>query len=268
MKTIRWISWLWIPIYCIAQLNPGARQIALSNSDAGAYSDVFVIFNNPASVAKLGNMEAGLFYSPAPFGLKELANGAAAFNFPFQHASLGVGAKTYGYELYKENTFLLCYARELYSSLAIGVCLNYLNISISNYGNAGTLYFNTGVIYQPLPILSFGFYLFNVSRATIGSSNSEIPVSYNYGMNYSPFAKLSLSAAIEKDILYSASLKFGAEYTILNTLILRGGFATEPGTYSGGLGIKYSIINCDYAVVSHPDLGLTHQFGIIISFNN
>lgn len=53
----------------------------------------------------------------------------------------------------------------------------------------------------------------------------------------------------------------------MDFLILRIGVSSEPDTYSGGFGIVYNFIQADYAVSSHPDLGLTHQFGLIVRFN-
>jgi len=52
------------------------RQVALSNSDVAQCNDVFSLFNNPAGSSQLTG-ENWVIYSPAPFGLKELANGYA-----------------------------------------------------------------------------------------------------------------------------------------------------------------------------------------------
>jgi hypothetical protein len=36
----------------IAQINPGARQISIANSDVALANDVFTLFNNPAGLAQ------------------------------------------------------------------------------------------------------------------------------------------------------------------------------------------------------------------------
>ena len=50
-----------------AQLNPGARQISLSNSDVALSNDVFSIFNNPAGLSQLNWREIGVYYSPESY---------------------------------------------------------------------------------------------------------------------------------------------------------------------------------------------------------
>src|SRR3972149_4284474 len=86
-----------------AQYNPGAKQISMSNSDVALSNDVFSIFNNPAGLSQMNWRELGVYYSPSPFGISELANGFIAYHEPFDFGSLGVGAMTYGYDLYREN---------------------------------------------------------------------------------------------------------------------------------------------------------------------
>ena len=70
-------------IATIAQYNPGARQISLANSDVALANDVFTLFNNPAGLSQINWREVGIYYSPAPFGLTELANGYVAYIEPF-----------------------------------------------------------------------------------------------------------------------------------------------------------------------------------------
>ncbi len=59
----------------------------------------------------------------------------------------------------------------------------------------------------------------------------------------------------------------GINYDITENLSLRIGFANEPSKFSGGIGIHISIFSIDYAFFTHPDLGFTHQAGLIISFD-
>jgi hypothetical protein len=61
-------------------------------------------------------------------------------------------------------------------------------------------------------------------------------------------------------------VKSGINFDLIDNLSLRIGFANEPAEFSCGIGIHFSYFNFDYSVFTHPDLGLTHQAGIIISF--
>ena len=86
------------------------------------------------------------------------------------------------------------------------------------------------------------------------------------GLSYDLINTLSLNLGVNKDIRYKPSVKFGIEYDIIKYLSLRTGFQNEPSKYSAGIGINYSIVNLDYALVTHQDLGITHQAGIILCF--
>jgi hypothetical protein len=97
------------------QYNPGSKQIAMSNSDVALSNDVFSLFNNPAGLAQMNWRELGIYYSPAPFGFSELANGYISYHEPFDFGSVGIGAMTYGFDLYREN------------KISVGFSYNYLN---------------------------------------------------------------------------------------------------------------------------------------------
>lgn len=268
MKTIIWFFLLWIPINCIAQLNPGAKQIALSNSDVAMSNDVFAVFNNSAGLAQLSGKQIGVFYSPSPFGLKELANAYLCANVPLSFGAFGLGIMNYGFDLYKENQINFCFASEVYNNFYAGITLNYKNISIKNYGSSGCIWVDVGFISSLFKELSWGFNFTNVARNSVGNDKNQLPSVLNAGLCYKPADDFYLDAAIEKDIDYSASLKFGIEYTIIKILSLRTGFSSEPDAFTAGIGINYLIFCCDYAIHNHPDLGMTHQFGIIIKLDS
>jgi hypothetical protein len=249
------------------QMNPGAKQIAMSNSDVALSDDVFSIYNNPAGLAQLDWRELGLFYSPAPFGLKELANGYIAYTEPIGFGSSGIGAMTYGFDLYRETKILLTFSTSYLKKFFVGVSLTYHLVSIKGYGNKGVFYFNTGCLGYLTNDLRLGFYVQNINQASFISEDDEIPVTLNAGLSYNIINNFSLNVALEKDIRYNASIKSGINYDLVENLSLRIGFANEPAKFSAGVGIHYSIFNLDYAIFTHPDLGLTQQAGIIISFD-
>ena len=267
MKTIICFFLSWIPALCIAQLNPGAKQIALSNSDAAMCNDVFSVYNNMAGLDRLQKRQVGFFYSPSPFGLKEMANGYFCAEQPFDFGSMGFGIMTYGYELYKENRFTLAYSKELFHNYYLGTSINYQTLSIKNYGNSNAVFVNIGFLATLSKNLYWGIYVNNITRSTIGNDKGQIPTVFNTGLCYNPKENIYINAAVEKDIDYNMSIKAGIEYTLLKIVSLRCGFATEPETFSAGIGINYLFFNFDYSILHHSDLGITHQFGLIITLD-
>jgi hypothetical protein len=123
-----------VPILLIvnsyAQINPGAKQISLSNSDVALSNDVFSVFNNPAGLSQFNWREIGIYYSPAPFGLSELANGYVAYSEPFTFGTVALGGMTYGFELYRESKISLGYSYNYENKFFAGLTVNYHTYSI------------------------------------------------------------------------------------------------------------------------------------------
>jgi len=255
-----------ITISAYSQYNPGAKQISLSNSDVALSNDVFSLFNNPAGLSQMNWREVGIYYSPAPFGLSELANGYAAYHEPTSIGSFAVGGMSYGFDLYRESKFILGYSYNFQNKFFAGLAINYQTVSIKNYGNDGAIFFNLGGLAYITNIFRIGFAVQNINRATFGNEEDQIPMIFNTGLSYDVIDDLTINFALEKDIKYKAAFQFGINYDIIEYISIRMGFANEPSKYSAGIGINYSMFSLDYAMFTHNYLGLTHQAGVIISF--
>ncbi len=250
------------------QYNPGAKQISLANSDVGLSNDVFTLFGNAAGLSQMNWSEIGVYYSPAPFGFSEMANGFIVYNEPFSFGSIGIGGMTYGFELYRESKFSVAFSHNFENRFFAGICLNYQNVSIKKYGSAGSFYIDISGLYYLTYQIRYGFFIHNINRATYKQYDDQIPVILNTGFSVDILNNFSLNTSLEKDIRYNASISTGLEYDIIKFFTLRTGFSNEPSRYTAGIGIHYSYFDIDYAIFTHPDLGLTHQVGIIINFSS
>ena len=266
-KLILFIFILFLVRTSSAQENPGARQIALSGSGVALSNDVFSLFNNPAGSAQMNWAELGFYYSPSPFGVEELSHGFAAFHQPFKFASISAGFMNYGFELYKENKLTLSFSRQFLKKFFLGISASYNFLKIQNYGNSSALIFSIGGLTYLNRNFRFGFAFENITRASYGSGQNQIPVILRSGVSYDFFSKASINFAVSKDIDFPFAFHFGMEYELIKYLTLRFGTATNPDTYSAGLGIRYSLLQLDYSVFDHPILGLTHQAGLIANFS-
>lgn len=249
-----------------AQYNPGAKQISLANSDVALSNDVFSLFNNPSGLAQMNWREIGIYYSPAPFGLSELANGFVAYHEPTSLGSFAIGGMTYGFELYRESKINLAYSYNYTNNFFGGISINYHTFSIQGYGNQGVVCIGLGGLTFITNDFRLGFSIQNINRASLEDIEDQIPTIINAGLSHDFLKSLSVNFAVEKDIRYNPSIHFGIDYEIIEYLSLRTGFSNQPSRYTAGIGINYSIFSLDYAFFSHTDLGLTHQAGVIISF--
>lgn len=255
------------PSNILAQFAPGSRQVALSHSDIAMANDVYSIFNNPAGSAQINWREAGVYYSPSPFGLKQLANASAAYLEPTSLGTFSVGFITYGFELYRENKFALSFSKRFFHKFFLGLTFQYQNLSIKNYGNSSAINLLLGGLVYLENNLRLGFAATNLLRSTYGNENDQIPVTYASGISYDLFNEVTLNLSLQKDLNFPFAVHAGIEYLPIKFLSLRFGISTDPSSFSGGIGINYSFLHLDYAFNQNPDLGISHQFGIILSFH-
>lgn len=270
MKFFRIIIFILL-VFCLksyAQIKPGAKQIALSHSDVAYANDAFALFNNPAGLAQQNWREFSIYYSPSPFGLKQLSNNSAVYHEPTNFGSFAIAYSNYGFELYKENSFFVSYSTNISKNIFLGTTFSYRNLSIKNYGSDNTLTILLGGIAYLTPDLRFGFAIDNITHSSFGNSENQIPMIFDLGLSYSLLSKLVINAAIEKEIDNNASLRVGIDYEIIKYLNLRIGAMNEPSSFSAGIGVNYSLFEIDYAVFNHQDLGFTHQFGISLQFRS
>lgn len=248
-----------------AQISGGAKSISLSNSNIISFNDVFSVFFNPAALSTSKNILFGAYYSPSPFGLKELSTANAAFVYPMDEFSVGLGFEKYGFELLNEKKIVVSVSNMVDTNIIAGISLTYQNIHIENYGDDSAFSLNFGTLFIIEKWLSTGFSVTNLLRSSYGSETGQIPFTYSFGVKVSPISFTDIYLSIFKEDNYPISFRFGIEYPLIKYLTLRTGFMNDPQSISGGIGLYYSFINFDYAVFTHSVLGLTHQAAIILS---
>ncbi|MCX8057164.1 MAG: conjugal transfer protein TraF [Ignavibacteria bacterium] len=245
-----------------AQFLPGARQSAMGFAFTSIADDHWSIYYNPAGISKVENLSAGVYYSPAPFGLKELAIGSATITKQFSFASIGFAFQSYGFELFRENKISLALAKNFFPEFQFGFKLNYYSLSISNYGSDNSFGVDVGILSSLSENLQLGFAVTNLNRPTYGVNKEKLSQTFSGGISYKPVKNLILALELEKEVRFPFNFKTGIEYSLIKYLALRFGFNTEPNNYTGGIGINYSNFQFNYSFISNNYLGLTHNFGI------
>ena len=260
-----------LSVFCICNVSgqnlSGAKQSALCNSTVAQSNDAFGIFDNPAGTAQLGWREFSIYYSPSPYGLKELATANAVYSEHTGIGNFGIGFSTFGFRLFRENKFAISYAERFFGDYFLGITFVYQNLKIENYGSANAFNIILGGISYLTRNLRAGFAIENLLRSTYGNSKDQIPVVLKTGLTFDVLDYASLNLALLKELGYNLSVRFGAEFLPVKFIALRFGAGNYPQVYSAGVGINYSIFQMDYAVENHSELGLTHQFGLTLQFS-
>jgi hypothetical protein len=232
------------------QTEGGARARAMGNAFVGLADDVWAIQYNPAGLARVSSLEFSGFYSPQPFGLAELRLMALAAAYPTSVGTFGVAARRFGFELYRETSFSIGYAREIGGVFA-GLNVNYHSVAIERYGSAETFALDAGVLVPVVESLRFGIAARNVSAAAIGESRERLPQTFTAGLAYSPIENADMAFDYQKEPGFVASPRGGIEYWIIREVVLRLGFSDQPSSYTAGLGLRYMFVQFDYGFATH-----------------
>lgn len=241
----------------------GARPRSLGDAYVALGSDPWAMFYNPAGLTLLSHPEASFYYSPQPFGLRELTSAAAVIAIPFSVGVIGAGGRMYGFALYKETVMNVSFATT-FSGIGMGVALSHYSVSIERYGSNSTLGVDVGLLVQVNPQIYAGMRIRNINGPKIGSSTEKLPQSFSTGVSYMPLQSLAMTVEYQKDLSFDASSKFGIEYWIVDVLAVRIGITDVPSEYHGGVGIRYNAFSLDYALSSHQDLGWTHEISFSV----
>jgi hypothetical protein len=116
--------------------------------------------------------------------------------------------------------------------------------------------------------LRWGFFAANINAPSIGQAKEKLPQVYSSGLSYSPIDGLLLGVDAVKDVRYPTLIRGGIEYKVVDAASLRAGVGSNPTKFSSGLGIHYSLVRFDYAMTTHPDLGLSHQFSVTVDLKD
>jgi hypothetical protein len=241
------------------RVTQGARSVSMGGALVAEVRSAWGAFTNPSSIATISQRTISLHYSPEPFGLKELAEGAFSYVEPTGLGAFALSGSRFGFELYREVTLTGSFSRPITDRLLVGLNLHYYSLAIQNYGSGKTFGIDLGMLVEVSDGLRWGFSTFNINAPVIGQAKEKLPQIFSTGISYQPIDDATIALSLVKDIRYDTEVDIGFEYTLVNIVALRGGTTSDPSVLMAGIGIHYSIVQLDYAFSNHPDLGNTHQ---------
>jgi len=204
------------------------------------------------------------FFITRPFGLKELTYFSFAAVLPTSIGSFATGISEFGNKIYQEQSIVFNYSRSLNKSISLGLNFHYMKLHIKGYGSDFSLGLDFGFLVKLNSKLNWGFFTTNINRAEIGKSNEKLPQTFVTGVSLNTLNNLTINFDLYEELPFPLELRGGIEYIVFDKLALRTGFITETAEFCFGLGFISNRFSCDYAVNTHPDLGLTHQFSLQI----
>ncbi len=217
-------------------------------------------FGNIGGMAKVKSISA-LFAYENRFGFVEgFQSVAAGIIVPIPIGNASLSAYRFGDALFSQQKLSLGWAHQI-SRMGIGVQANYWQHHAEGYGSRANLAIDVGGVAAIIPELTFGLHIANVNQAKL-SETERIPTVINAGLAYQPVKPLIFVIETEKDVDFDAVFKLGMEYKIIEKLRLRTGISTRPVRLHYGFGVYLKKFVIDYALVTHPQLGVSNQVSV------
>ncbi len=233
-----------------------ARAAALGDA-ATALTHAPSGYANPASWATFSGRAVSFFAFEA-FGLSALRLAAAAYVEPTRLGTFAVGARSFGFDDYRETHLHVGFARGVRLGSTrrfhVGLSLRYYHVSIPNYGKAGALGLGLGGLVEVWPSVQVGFQATNFHVPKL-AGREELARTLAIGLAYAPVEQVLVVLDAYKDVRFPLSVRAGVEVQPVATLLLRAGATTEPTRFTAGAGIRLGKLVADLAGQRHAVLG-------------
>lgn len=263
---------------------PSARATAMGGSAVAVANDVWAAYYNPAGLAQINQIEVGTSYLRL-FNVSFFSNffGSAVYPLPRKYGTASWSFQYFGVNYKNENisgeytvsfshgVYLL---KDIHSSLALGYSLKAYHWTLGeslewgNLGHSTSFGIDVGLLASVYTRTYLGVYFLNLNNPQIGAyTKHDLPQRIVVGLSYQPYDGVTTSLDFNRLIgVGDMQLWGGAEFQVLSNLDLRFGATTNPNRFSAGLGIQVAQFVLDYALLTHSELGETHQIGLMIKF--
>lgn len=228
-------------------------------------SDAFSIFANQAGLARINAFSAAL-YGENRFLQSDLSLYSIGAALPVGGGAFGIGIQYFGTTDYNEKQLRIGYGRVLFEKLSLGIELDGISIGMGEYGNKTAFTFGIGLLYDINTNFKVGAHIYNPLRLQItDQENDRLPMILKVGIAFEPSDKATVILETEKNMDKKFIVKAGVEYRIVEKLYIRGGFSTNPGQSSLGVGVNLGAVKIDLSSSIHPALGVTPMVSVSIN---
>jgi tetratricopeptide (TPR) repeat protein len=258
----------------------GARPLGMGGAYVAVADDGAAVYYNPAGLGFLQYREITLFNAWLDEGTDYMFGSAVYPILGF--GAVGIAGARIGTDNiifrdqlgqlgefdYNDGQYWLSYGIKIFDNLALGTNLKYLNSSLGNFSSS-TGSVDLGFLMQYKNIVFLGVNAQDIlsGKMKLGTKGEDIPSNIKAGIAFGyawTDVSVLLAADADKTEKVGAKMHLGAELGFKNTLFLRGGYDRTDVTF--GAGIKYKLVEFNYAFKGNSDLDATHRWGISFFF--
>ncbi len=234
---------------------PNAAVGYASVADKSAWSS----FQNPAGLAYIAPVEAGIFYGNK-FVLNEMATKGGQVGVATKAVNVGASLSHYGYSEYSEMLLGASLARAFSDKWSLGMQFNYYTVMLSpEEGSTGTLLVQIGLMANPIENLTIGFQVFNPVQSKIQGLSLEknAPSVYSFGGSYRFGENFRWNVQLDKEVRCDLLGSTMFHYQVIDKFALRVGGYIEPFVPLLGAGTRWQNFELNVNTEIHPTLGVS-----------
>jgi hypothetical protein len=236
-----------------------ARHRGLSGARIAMVADPVSVSVNPSGLAFLESTAVSSSLTPGIGGLSELRTRIILGATPTEFGGIGIGARFFGFDLYKESSFVVGGGVSFGNGLAVGASSEIRRYAIAGYGAQTVALFNFGVSKKISEAFLISGVIHNALNATLGKRKERIPRVISIGVLADVGNEFAAVFEIEKNTRDPAFLKAALEFQPIPDVALRAGFSTDPLVLSVGCAVTQGHFSFGYGGTNHTVLGWTHQ---------
>ena len=258
------LNTVWL-LFCYPTLSQNLVPVIFLGMSECGYNETGVrsLMSNPAGLCELSGLSSLLSSNQRYFsdGILELM---ISTGIPIGKYTGGeVHFKRYGDEIFAEQSIGISIGKRLFDRLALGIGMDYYQLSIEGYGSSSGLNVQLGVQARISKEMDVSSFLFLPLQKEEEISSSNIAVMH-LDIRVRAAQYVNLHAGIKKDSDHKPGIKFGLEYMPVEKLSLQTGIITTPVHYCFGAGFElFHKFNIHVSSVLQPDLGWSAGLGII-----
>lgn len=243
-------------------LPSGAEAAGLGFANV-AMKGKMATWGNAAGLSEIHNQQLLAGYENR-YGMAEgLHSLQAGFIQSFQQSVAAISLYRLGDELYSLHKLSLSLGHKV-GQFSGGLRLSQHQLSMEGADTRYALSIDAGAIAKLSSQLDAGIQISNISQAKVSKQTGErIPTSLAVGFNYHPDQNLRVLGELFYELERAPVVKVGLEYMPLKYVAFRSGInAGEQTLLFLGLGLRHRIIHIDYALETHPLLGMSQHIGL------
>ncbi|MCF7808120.1 MAG: hypothetical protein K9M49_03335 [Candidatus Marinimicrobia bacterium] len=270
-----------------------ARSTALAASHVASSGSAELLFTNPALLAEYEGLGFIAGYQNV-FSQRFLNHSVVGFAYDTDHKFGNVGATTTtlatrsgSVNLAEETAMGLHYGNYLMqdrlSSLAIGLTLNYMQISYglsagpsgdgtdgSSLGSASMIGVDVGFLATLGKRHRAAALVRNINNPSMGRDGykTALPQTLIGGFAYTPVDEVTTTFSLNYTSGHPVEFHGGLEYKLNPQFSILSGMQSQPNRLSAGLKMEIVGINIEYGVITHPVLPLTHAISMNFHIDN